>query len=105
MKFPSVLLSIPPIIYITCLIINHVAVFESLSIQSCFSIAKNLFNFGKKCNNRNNTKKKYLEISETKRIYWKCFYHFITNSLEMEKDIQRRDAPRVVDIEIRQREK
>lgn len=51
-------------------------------------------------------KKKVLrDISETKRIYWKCFYHFITNSLEMEKDIQGRDAPRVVDIEIRQREK
>lgn len=51
-------------------------------------------------------KKKILrDISETKRIYWKCFYHFITNSLEMEKDIQGRDAPRVVDIKIRQREK
>lgn len=97
---------IPPIIYIICLIINHVAVFESLSIQSYFSIAKKVFNFGKKCSNRNNTKKKLLrDISETKRIYWKCFYHFITNSLEMEKDIQGRDAPRVVDIKIRQREK
>lgn len=51
-------------------------------------------------------KKKILrDISETKRIYWTCFYHFTTNSLEMEKDIQGRDAPRVVDIKIRQREK
>lgn len=51
-------------------------------------------------------KKKLLrDISETKRIYWTCFYHFTTNSLEMEKDIQGRDAPRVVDIKIRQREK